>query len=228
MKRNQRKLIICLAIAGASTAPLLAPLSTQGASMSILVNGDFESPGVSVNSYNKGLLPNGWYGNPEALFNVAPGGWGYAGGAWPGAESGSQYVDLGHSVGGVQNVLSQAFSVSSAANYDLTWYDNTAAFPGHTYTTTYSVEVINNVNSQVVAGGIFNAQHEGVWTLESLDFNLAAGNYTLEFLSQPVASGALLDNISLVDPPAVPEVTSTLGLAAIALWGLGMLRRKLA
>ena len=135
---------------------------------------------------------------------------------------------FGHSVGGVQNVLSQAFSVSSAANYDLTWYDNTAAFPGHTYTTTYSVEVINNVNSQVVAGGIFNAQHEGVWTLESLASIWRAGNYTLEFLSQPVASGALLDNISLVDPPAVPEVTSTLGLAAIALWGLGMLRRKLA
>ena len=100
------------------------------------------------------------------LFNVAPGGWGYAGGAWPGAESGSQYVDLGHSVGGVQNVLSQAFSVSSAANYDLTWYDNTAAFPGHTYTTTYSVEVINNVNSQVVAGGIStpNTRAFGLWS----------------------------------------------------------------
>jgi hypothetical protein len=223
MKRKQHKFIICFAIAGISTASLLAPLSTQGAS--ILVNGDFESPTLQpVNSYSAYQLPTGWSGSTLGIFNVGPSGWTPRSASYPAPQSGNQYVDLGSGAG---YSLSQAFTISSAGNYDLTWYDNTAVIQGGTPNSLYSVEVVD-ASQNTVAAGVFNAQHQGTWTLESLDFNLAAGNYTLEFLSQPTDIGTLLDNVSLVDPPAVPETTSTLGLTAIALWGLGMLKRKLA
>jgi hypothetical protein len=54
----------------------------------------------------------------------------------------------------------------------------------------------------------------------------SAGNYDLTFLNQPTQLSALPGNIPLLDPSPMTETTSTLGLMAIALWGLGVWRRK--
>lgn len=164
-------------------------------SQNLILNGSFESPIVSKNSFQR-VQPTSW--SWEGSFGGIINGNGGNPSAWPLPEDGAQVGDIGNEMSIF--VLSQQFQVASQATYVLSWYDSS----GHSASlnsSPYSMAILSDAGLSL-AGLACSAYHTafGEWARRSLEVPLSPGQYTLRFESGGVAYGldSLIDNVSLV------------------------------
>ena len=155
-------------------------LSVQGQT-NLIQDGSFESPVITSNTYQWGIIPDDWtVGNPgdSIVFN------GTNGIGFPTAEDGQQYFDIGGAAS-----ISQAFTISTPGEYQLTWYYYNFG------TDSFS---ISNSSSQAVTSGVLGSSYSSPpWQEETLLLNLNADVYTLSFAGGG-GLDSLIDNVSLV------------------------------
>lgn len=193
------------------TAVLLAGAPALRAQ--IIVNGGFEAPDVPAGSAFLAVTPAGWtsVGPSNAhLFDDPP----PSTGNWPDAHAGDQYAAL---LGALDprngSGLVQAFTVTAAGDYVLSWRDNAAIGVGGA---PYGVSILGSPFS-VSMGVPLGAE---AWSPRSQTVTLAPGSYTLAF--RPSSLGVtLLDDVSLV---LVPEPGASTALAAFCCGVLGLWR----
>jgi hypothetical protein len=148
--------------------PFLTTAIAKADSANLIANGSFESPVIATNSYQQ-VTPSSWTfsGATGYIFNdftgtipVAP----LA--AWPLAQDGQQYVDIGNVYGGSLSLL-QTFTVTTSGPYKLSWHDNAAT--GYPYAANYDVSISNNLNNVIADSGTINANHgDGSWQLHKV------------------------------------------------------------
>lgn len=176
----------------------------------ILINGGFEDPAISQNSYSTIIQATGWSGL-QALFN----GDGGNASLWPGPQQGAQYADIGW---GNTPAMSQAVTISAPGDYRLCWYDNTAYF--QTIGSPYSVTILDSVDA-VVASSSFAAVNDGsnAWAAKFVPATLASGAYTIRF--QSVTGGAaydvLIDSVAMVPVPEPDDCGLLVCLGSVVL-----------
>jgi hypothetical protein len=133
--------------------------------------------------------------------------------------------------GPTSGVISQSFATTPGAHYTLTFDYGTYGMPG-VAGQTLDVEVSGNstlVNTSAISlpGGLsvpfelFTYSFTADSTSTDLRFADAAGNNTMN-------NDGILDSVSVVDPPGVPDSGSTAMLCGMSLVALGWIRRKLA
>lgn len=193
--------------------------SSENSTAQIILNGSFESPAIPPNTYafatpspwtwdiREGHIVNG--NAAEPTFPI------------PLPQDGQQYLFLGDNE---TYSISQNIAVPDPGYYRLSWYDNAYACCGQRRSP-YIVRVYDDSHQTVAALGL-DAWHDGVWANNTLDVNLAAGSYFIQFQPQgtlpPFSAATVLDNVALT-PVAVPEPASiglmALGLGvAVSLW----------
>jgi hypothetical protein len=160
----------------------------------ILINGSFEDPVLPANT-GAYIVPTGWMWAPGlASAPALAGGMFTAGSAQYGpAEDGRQWLGIGSAGDGS---LSQLVTVTTAGNYQLTWYATVGNEGQSSGTSPYEVSLGTN-------GGQFDAGTSlgGTWEPQShLLSNLAAGQYTLTFTPETPQGGfaTIIDNVSLM------------------------------
>lgn len=191
-------------------------LFAPAAFSNLIQNGSFESPALSPGAYQQ-ITPTdwSWSGTPGFVFNTI-------GGGSPLAQHGDQFVDIGNTAA---FSLKQDFSIVNSGVYELTWYDNAAAFP---QVAPYSVAVIGGDTTSAQFDS--NQGVDGIWNSRSLRLNLSAGNYTLAFspvdIAGPVlAQDRLIDNVSIGAIP-IPGSVWLMSTALACLSGFSLRRHR--
>lgn len=166
----------------------------------MLQNGGFEAPAIADASL-QAVTPASWTGG-AALMNPNTSG-AISGNpfTWPQPAEGQQYDDIGNTPA---TPLSQAFTVTTAATYRITWQDNTGLniVPGFR-TAPYLVTLIDGSSQQVFSLNLDSYHPTGAWETRTTDRVLSAGTYTLTFASQNSANrtDTLIDAVSVKAVP---------------------------
>lgn len=170
-------------------------LGLSAAAQNLILNGSFESPVITSNSY-QAISPTDWLpsGTPDAFLHNGNSG---DPSVWPLPQDGQQFGNVGNTASAFS--LSQAFTITSPGLYVLRWYDSSGHSGGFT-ASPYSMTILSGA-SQVVVSNNYDAYHAtfGAWESHSNQLFLASGTYTLRFLAGGVYSGldSLIDNVSL-------------------------------
>lgn len=180
--------------------PMLPPATN------LLVNGSFESPAISSNSYLTLVSPTGWLDGAR-LVNSGGTGWVEYYYLVPPAEEGQQYVDIDNDARLFNKTLSQTFTIGTPGDYKLSWYDNTY-YENVPSRANYDVTITNADGNLVVSNYLSTGHYtsgasisnDWGWASQSEELNLRAGTYTLLFNGDDGSSGydVLIDNISLL------------------------------
>ncbi len=170
-------------------------VSTANAAL-ILNNGSFENPVEPEGGFS--VVPTGWT-TPEATGAIIhpPGS---LGPLYPPAQNGLQYELLN------SGSIRQVFTVVTAGDYQLTWFDNTLT----DRSTDYQVYVYDHLNLNNIIASTTVASFHGAatWNARSLSMTLAAGDYDLRF-NNPGGAGNdyyALDNASIAPVPEPPTI----------------------
>lgn len=191
----------------------LAPAATAGP----VQNAGFESPAL-VDGAVQQVTPDGWawVGPMGFVFNVV--------GTAQTAAEGSQFVDIGNTS---SFSLRQAFTVALAGRYQLSWYDNAAAF--------FQVAPYQMTLGQGQPEFAFDANEgiDGTWNRRVVEADLLPGTaYTLAFSPRDIpgplpAQDRFIDGFSITAvSPAVPE-PSVAWLVVAGMAGIVSARRRL-
>ena len=195
-------------------ATLGTTLISTLAQASLIQNGGFESPTLTLNAFTPNLNVPGW--------GPIPGGFnGNAGPIWPSAIEGNQFADIGNAIG---PVVSQAFSVASGGTYSLKWSENTGYYgDNRAGNSPYLVTVTGS--SGTIFSQTFDAYNYGVWENLTQSLSLASGAYTLSFSPHGVYGGydSLIDAVSI----STPDHTSTAAALGGSVVALGFASRRL-
>jgi len=187
-----------------TTIAVCTALGLSAQAQNLLLNGSFESPVLSPNNGSISA-PDLWQlatASPSLLNGVfAPG--------YPAPQDGQQYIALGVEADGTPDGVSQAFAITNAGPYVLTWFDSTPL--GFSTTSPYSVSVFNS-DAQAVAVRNLDAYHGTTnWVSHSMQLTLSSDTYTLVLRAEPPIGhvGSALDNVSLTRscPPASIRVS---------------------
>jgi hypothetical protein len=163
-----------------------------------ILNGDFESPAIVDGTYET-TTPSSWVGNGLLMNPDATGNFSGDPGTWPQAQSGQQYQDIGNTP---DFSISQSFSVSVPALFQISWYDNTALQLAPATSSPYTI-LLTDSSGQPVFSANLDSFHNGIWQFNSATQALAADLYTLSFRSQnlPRSADTLIDNVAVVQIP---------------------------
>lgn len=183
---------------------LWAALALSGHAQNLLLNGSFESPVLPPNNGSI-TTPDLWQpatSAPSLLNGVfAPG--------YPAPQDGQQYIALGVEGDGTPDGVSQAFTITNAGAYVLSWFDSTPL--GFGMTSPYSVSVFNSAAQTVAVRNLDAYRGTLEWVSHSIQLSLSSGAYTLQFRAEPPIGhvGAAIDNVSLTRscPPASIRVS---------------------
>lgn len=185
-------------------------VSTSNANL--ILNGSFERPALSPGTHFSLAAPSSWTGtgNNYGIHNFSA-----PNGTYPAAQDGNQYWDDSSGAH-----LTQGFTIATAGNYLLTWFDGTFVTGN---SGSYLVKVLDNSLAVVSSQAIGYNYNNGDWHQRSMNLTgLATGNY---FLQMGFAGGGtFLDNVVL-DSVAVPEPTTVIAGALLLLpFGVTTLR----
>jgi hypothetical protein len=204
-------LISCLTIAASFTAHAIT-------------NGSFENPAIADGTL-QAIAPNDWIGGRWIFNPNASGGITGEPNAWPSAQDGAQYENLGNSA---TTPLLQAFEINTASLFECIWYDSTAIGYDSTWTSPYTVTIRDSLN-QTVFTQTYDAYNGGSapWIRNSFSQVLAPDSYSLTFssLSDSSSLDALIDNVSALTS-IVPEPSSALLVLSAATFCLGRRTRR--
>ena len=180
-----------------------AVISLSAGAQNVLLNGSFESPTIASNAY-EAVTPDSW--TRESVHTV-----GIVNGRIDGLESlyplpyhGQQYVSMGTE----SAEMSQQFTITHRGVYALTWSDYGVIFPGGVPTSPYSVSILreDDAETHTVTNLNLDANHGGLWQIQSLRVALSADTYILRFTAGDADNGndTLLDNVRLQRLPEHP------------------------
>lgn len=168
-------------------------------SQNLILNGSFESPVVTANSYQT-ATPTYWNwtgGTSGYIFNGIV----TTGAYWPPPENGQQFVDIGPNSYGP---LSQTFTVTNQGNYQLSWFDSVGQ-SGGLMTAPYSVAILTATLQTVSSNNFDSYNASSAWVPRSVELTLDPGTYTLRFGGLGAYGGlnALIDNVFLGEFSAI-------------------------
>ena len=190
---------------------LLAGVHQATAQGNLLINGGFEAPVITANTYAKLATISGWTTtNAGGLFEI----WSGTFGAIPATE-GVQSLEINASI--VDETVFQTVSVTPGLLTTLS-FDYTGREADNTFTISLS-------DGYTAATTLDPASYYSTptWATFTESFTPTTSSLTISFRGQPIPpfdAGAHIDNVSLVQ--AVPEPST---LALTVLGGLGMLWR---
>lgn len=212
----KRKASLGIVVAG------LLTISGGGLHAALIINGSFESPVVPA-GLSSGR-PDGWSGT-GSFGNGLVHGPGVVQGSWqyPDPFEGDQFVDIG------TGSLVAPFTVTTAGDYVLKWYDN-SLITG--WNGGYGVEIRDSALATVVSTAYSYSYltQSPPWRELTLELPaLDVGSYTLSF--GPGTTYTFLDNVSLAPMAVVPEpdgrsLAALFGLAFSAVGGLKWIGKR--
>ena len=216
-----------------ATAGLLASAATQAAPVSLIANGSFETLPVALGDGQWSVLSSlaGWTvdagSGVEVRRNVVGS-----------AQEGTVFIELDTHAGtfggqlfdgSTNSWISQSIATVAGTHYTLSWYYAPRAGEA---ADTNAIDVLWNGVKLATSNGSGMGANGGVWQQYSFEV-VGTGTDMLSFAAggKADAVGGSLDNISLVAAAAaqaaavLPEPASV-GLAAVALAGLALARRR--
>jgi hypothetical protein len=230
MEMNPMKRLTALALA---TAALLASAATQAAPVSLVANGSFETLPVALGDGQWTVLSSlaGWTvdagSGVEVRRNVVGS-----------AQEGAVFIELDTNAGSfggslfdgsTNSWISQSIATVAGMHYTLSWYYAPRAGEA---ADTNAIDVLWNGVKLATSNGSGMGANANVWQQYSFDV-VGTGTDVLRFAADGKADavGGSLDNVSLVaaagaHAAAVLPEPASVGLAAVALAGLGLARRR--